>query len=223
MRYGVKSEMGASVGVGGLIIGISMLVVFSMAYQAIALQIESGLDRIEDADQPTPSFSIDNAELWEGAVVAVAITSGGAGYSSGGTIEASTGSGGFAATYTINGTGAIISVVITSHGNYSSPPTLVVNGGGSPTSQATFSATLGQVVYANFTNTGSTTIHHDDMWLFLDGQNATKFASVYSSNINSENWFSGETIDFRWFNTGHTASERLALTVGSTTVGHLMG
>ena len=38
--------MGASVGVGGLIIGISMLVVFSMAYQSISTQIESGVDRI---------------------------------------------------------------------------------------------------------------------------------------------------------------------------------
>ena len=46
--------MGASVGVGGLIIGISMLVVFSMAYQAISLQVDSGIDRIDDAaNEPT--------------------------------------------------------------------------------------------------------------------------------------------------------------------------
>ena len=47
--------MSGSVGVGGLIIGISMLVIFSMAYQAISLQIESGVDRIEDADEPLPA------------------------------------------------------------------------------------------------------------------------------------------------------------------------
>ena len=55
--------MGASVGIGGLIIGVSMLVVFSMAYQSIALQIDSGIDRIEDADKPLPTFTLDNAEL----------------------------------------------------------------------------------------------------------------------------------------------------------------
>ena len=36
--------MSGSVGVGGLIIGMSMLVVFSMAYKAISLQIVSGSD-----------------------------------------------------------------------------------------------------------------------------------------------------------------------------------
>jgi hypothetical protein len=55
--------MGASVGVGGLIIGISMLVVFSMAYQAISLQIDSGVDRIEEADEPIPTFTIDDAVI----------------------------------------------------------------------------------------------------------------------------------------------------------------
>ena len=50
--------MSGSVGVGGLIIGISMLVIFSMAYQAISLQIESGVDRIEDADEPLPALSL---------------------------------------------------------------------------------------------------------------------------------------------------------------------
>ena len=119
--------MGASVGVGGLIIGISMLVVFSMAYQAISLQVDSGLDRIDDAaDEPSPTFTIDDAIIYTGAIVDVTINDGGSGYSSGGTIEASTGTGGFSATYTVNGNGNITSVVITSHGNYSSLPTLVV-------------------------------------------------------------------------------------------------
>ena len=80
-----------------------MLMVFSMAHQAISLQIESGVDRIEDADEPTPTFTIDDAVMFTGAIVDVAVASGGAGYSSGGTIEASSGTGGFSATYTING------------------------------------------------------------------------------------------------------------------------
>ena len=211
--------MGASVGVGGLIIGISMLVVFSMAYQAISLQIESGVDRIEEADEPTPTFTIDDAVIFTGAIVDVTIADGGAGYSSGGTIEASSGNGGFSATYTTNGTGAITSVVITSHGNYSSLPTLVVNGGGTPTSTASLTAVSGNVLYANLTNTGSTTIAHDDVWMFLDGQDATQFSSVYNPPL-TDLWFSGETLFLDWFDTGLPGNERLTLTVGKTTVGH---
>lgn len=215
--------MGASVGVGGLIIGISMLVVFSMAYQAISLQVDSGLDRIDDAaDEPSPTFTIDDAIIYTGAIVDVTINDGGSGYSSGGTIEASTGTGGFSATYTVNGNGNITSVVITSHGNYSSLPTLVVNGGGTPTATASFTATRGSVVYANMTNTGSTTIDHEDMWLYIDGRNATQFSSAYTSQINSELWFSGETLNLRWFDTGLPGDERLALSVGSTIVGHAL-
>ena len=152
----------------------------------------------------------------------VTINDGGSGYSSGGTIEASGGSGGFSATYTVNGNGNITSVVITSHGNYSSIPTLVVNGGGTPTASASFTAVRGSVVYANMTNTGSTTIDHDDMWLYLDGRNATQFSSAYVSQINSELWFSGESLSLRWFDTGLPGDERLALSVGSTIVGHAL-
>lgn len=211
--------MGASVGVGGLIIGISMLVVFSMAYQAISLQIESGMDRIEGADEPIPAFTIDDAVIYTGAIVDVTIVGGGSGYSSGGTIEASSGTGGFSATYTIDGSGAITSVAITSHGNYSSLPTLVVNGGGTPTSTASLTAVRGNVLYANLTNTGSTTIAHDDAWMFLDGQNATQFSSVYNPSL-TDLWFSGETLFLNWFDTGLPGDERMTLTVGSTTVGH---
>ena len=211
--------MGASVGVGGLIIGISMLVVFSMAYQAISLQIESGMDRIEGADEPIPAFTIDDAVIYTGAIVDVTIVGGGSGYSSGGTIETSSGTGGFSATYTIDGTGAITSVAITSHGNYSSLPTLVVNGGGTPTSTASLTAVRGNVLYANLTNTGSTTIAHDDAWMFLDGQDATQFSSVYNPSL-TDLWFSGETLFLNWFDTGLPGDERMTLTVGSTTVGH---
>ena len=209
--------MSGSVGVGGLIIGISMLVIFSMAYQAISLQIESGVDRIEDADEPLPAFTIDDAVIYTGAIVDVTINNGGSGYSAGGTIQASGGAGGLSATSTLDGNGAITSVVITSHGNYSSLPTLVVTGGGTPTSPASLTAVRGNVVYANITNTGSTTVHHDNMWLFLDGQNATTFASVYNAPL-TNNWYSGETLFLDWFDTGFPGDERLTLTVGPPTV-----
>tara|TARA_B100001287_G_C22675690_1_gene527518 strand:- start:956 stop:1603 length:648 start_codon:yes stop_codon:yes gene_type:complete len=212
--------MGASVGVGGLIIGISMLVVFSMAYQSISTQIESGVDRIEEAEEPLPTFTIDDAVIYTGAIVDVTIVSGGSGYSSGGTIEASSGSGGFSATYTVNSSGAITAVEVTSHGNYTSLPSLVVNGGGTPTSVASLTAVRGNVLYANMTNTGSTTVDHDDMWLFLDGQDPTPFSTVYQSSISSNLWFSGETLFLNWYDTGLNGNERMTLSVGSTTVGH---
>ena len=215
--------MGASVGIGGLIIGMALLVVFAMANQAISQQIYAGLDRIDEADQPTPTVRIDDAELWEGAVVNVTITNGGSGYSAGGTIEASTGTGGFSATYTIDGSGTITSVVITSHGNYSSPPTLVVNGVPAPSVSATLTASLGNVIHANLTNTGSVTVHHEEMWLFVDGQNATMFASAYSSSISSTLWFSGETLWLQWIDADIVGNQRLTLSAGSTTTGHILG
>ena len=51
--------MGASVGIGGLIIGISMLVVFSMAYQSISSQIDTGLERLDDGPQLEITLSIE--------------------------------------------------------------------------------------------------------------------------------------------------------------------
>ena len=68
-------------------------------------------------------------------------------------------------------------------------------------------------------NTGSTTIAHDDVWVFLDGQNATQFSSVYNPP-QTDLWFSGETLFLDWYNTGLPGDERMTLSVGSTTVGH---
>ena len=213
--------MGASVGVGGLIVGISMLVVFSMAYQSITMQIDSGLERIENADDPIPTFTLDDAELWEGAVVDISITGAGAGYTDG-TFAASSGTGGLQGTFTTN-SGSITSMVITSHGNYSSAPTLLCNVVCTPTSTATFTVTLGNVIYANLTNTGSVTVPHDDMWLFVDGNNATTFSSVYTSSISSENWYSGETVELVWWNASVSGDQRLSLTAGPLSVSTVLG
>ena len=215
--------MGASVGIGGLIVGVSMLVIFSMAYQSIALQIDSGLDRIENADEPLPTFTMDDAELWEGAVVDITITSGGSGYSDG-TFEPDPNTGGLFGTFTTSG-GAIDSVVITSHGNYSSAPTLKFNCNVSCTPSGpapTYTIDLGNVIYANLTNTGSATVSHDDMWLFVDGINATSFGDAFTSPITSELWFSGETLSLQWLNADVAGSNRLTLTAGSMTVSHML-
>ena len=214
--------MGASVGIGGLIVGISMLVVFSMAYQSISSQIDSGLDRLDNADEPVPTFTIDDAILFDGAVVDYTIVTPGTGYTNG-TLAASTGNGGFAGDYTVDGSGAIIDVVITSHGDYSSPPTLTITCttacvGNSGTADVT--ATLGNAVYANFTNAGSATIDFDDMWLFKNGTNPVPFDTVYTSAISSTNWFTGETLFLQWIDTGTIGEDRISMTVGPTTIGH---
>ncbi|HII37817.1 MAG TPA: hypothetical protein HA354_04915, partial [Candidatus Poseidoniaceae archaeon] len=47
--------MGASVGIGGLIVGTSMLVVLALAVNAIDLRLESSLETIESANEPIPT------------------------------------------------------------------------------------------------------------------------------------------------------------------------
>ena len=215
--------MGASVGIGGLIVGISMLVVFSMAYQSISSQIETGLERLDEADEPIPTFTIDDATLWDGAIVGYTITPG-SGYTDG-TLSTSTGTGGFAGTYTVGGSGEIADVVITSHGNYSSPPTLVITcstacTGNSGTGSVT--PTLGNAVYANFTNSGTNTIDFDDIWLFTNGANPVEFDTIYTSGISSTNWYAGETLFLQWIDTGTIGEDRISLTVGATTIGHIL-
>ncbi|MBL6743594.1 MAG: hypothetical protein ISP83_04360 [Candidatus Poseidonia sp.] len=214
--------MGASVGIGGLIVGISMLVVFSMAYQSITSQIDSGLERLDDADEPIPTFTIDDAILFDGAVVDSTIATAGTGYTNG-TLASSTGGGGFAGEYTVDGSGAIVDVVITSHGDYATAPTLTITcatpcTGNSGTGSVV--PTLGNAVYANFTNTGSSTIQFDDMWLFTNGTNPVPFDTAYTSSISSTNWFTGETLFLQWIDTGTIGHDRISMTVGPTTVGH---
>ena len=117
--------MGASVGVGGLIVGTSMLVVLALAVNAIDLRMETSLETIESASEPPSSFTIDNADIALGAVTTLQIDNAGTGYSDGtlSTLEP----GDFAGTYTVNSSGAIISWSITNHGDYSSDPTIVID------------------------------------------------------------------------------------------------
>ena len=86
--------MGASVGIGALIVGTSLMLVFALAVQSLDSRMETSLEIIDDAGEPIPSFQIDDATLWEGAVLTVAITTNGSGYQDGTLVEQS-GSGGF--------------------------------------------------------------------------------------------------------------------------------
>ena len=71
--------MAGSVGIGGLIIGVSLLVVFSMAVQTMSYQMETSMEVLDAAADPVPRFVIDDASLVEGAILTVAVTGTGSG------------------------------------------------------------------------------------------------------------------------------------------------
>ena len=201
--------MAGSVGIGGLIIGVSLLVVFSMAVQTMSYQMETSMEVLDAAADPLPSYVIADASLLEGAILSVTVT--GTGLGSGvvdGTLVANggVGLGGFSATFTVS-SGEIDtnSVVITSHGSYSTLPTsITVSGQGTLNPAPTFTFTTGDIFYANLTNTGDKTIKTNDVWLFFDGESPTKFSSVHRDGwaqnqatppFASGNWYVGETVD----------------------------
>ena len=135
--------MGASVGVGALVVGTSLLLIFALAVQTLDNRLDASLEAIDDAGDLLPSLQIEDATLWEGAVLSVTVSSNGSGYVDGNLIATGTGSG-FSGTFTVDAAGGIETVTITSRGNYSSPPTITVDASGqSPTSTATFSSSTG--------------------------------------------------------------------------------
>jgi archaellum component FlaF (FlaF/FlaG flagellin family) len=73
--------MGASVGVGALIVGASLLTIFALASAAIDLQVDEALERIEESgDNSVPSFTVDDASNDVDGVAEVTITAPGTGY-----------------------------------------------------------------------------------------------------------------------------------------------
>ena len=217
--------MGASVGVGALVVGTSLLLIFALAVQTLDNRLDASLEAIDDAGDPLPSLQIEDATLWEGAVLSVTVSSNGSGYVDGNLIATGTGSG-FSGTFTVDAAGGIETVTITSRGNYSSPPTITVDASGqSPTSAATLSSTTGNHIYANLTNTGSVTLPLREVWLFLDGGTAeepTNLGSAYMPTISSTNWYPGETIALDWSEDGPTSYQRISLTAGGLSVAHTL-
>ena len=203
--------MGASVGVGGLIVGTSMLVVLALAVNAIDLRLESSLETIDSANEPIPQFTIDNADLALGAILDLQIDSAGTGYVDG-TLSAANATGsGFTGTFTVDANGAIISAEITRRGDYSSDPDIVIDGpqpsgvGGSIsiTSRVT-------VVYANITSTGSVVTPVDEVWLFLDGSIARNLGNL-APTADSDNIYPGDTIGVQWRNIPTNVYETIAI------------
>ena len=204
--------MGASVGIGGLIVGTSMLVVLALAVNAIDLRLESSLDTIDSANEPVPSFTIDNADIATGAITNLQIDNPGSGYVDG-TISAIGGGGsGFSGTFTVNSSGAIVSWSITSHGDYSSNPTIIIDGPQPTGSNGALSvATRSTVIDMNITNVGSVIVPLNELWLFLDGENARNLARL-SPVADSEYIYPSDTVGIEWRGfVGNNAFETVAL------------
>jgi hypothetical protein len=215
--------MGASVGVGGLIIGISMLVVFSMAVTSLSNQTATSLEVIEAAHTPEPIITIDNANLTKFAIDTITIIdAGGDGVYSLGFLT-SPSCPGFSASFTLSsGAFSVIDTVdVISPGSCSSgiPGDIVVDQAppADPADVAEFSATTKSIFWANLTNDGTETISTDTAWLFFDGESPRTIASANAIVVeNYDNWFSGETIEIFWDDADDY--ERLSLSVGETSV-----
>ena len=203
--------MGASVGVGGLIVGTSMLVVLALAVNAIDLRMETSLETIESANEPLPAFTIDNADLALGAILNLQIDDGGTGYVDG-TLSATGGGGsGFSGTFTVDANGTIIDAVITNRGDYSSDPTIVIDGPQPTGVNASISIT-GRItlVYANITNIGPAIVPIDEVWLFLDGNIAENLANI-GPIADSDNIYPSDTVGIQWRNIPSNVYETIAM------------
>ena len=208
--------MGASVGIGGLIVGTSMMVVFALAVNVIDIRVDSSLDTLDSANEPSPTFTIDVADIALGAVTSLQIDDAGDGYLNGtlSTLEA----GGSTGSFTVNSTGSIISWSITDHGDYSSDPTIVIDNpppGATNGSLSVLARTT--VVDASFSNTGSVIVPVEEVWLFLDGQEPTKLAALAPS-VPSDNIYSGDTVSIEWRGLGNTVFEKISLSANGYSV-----
>jgi hypothetical protein len=208
--------MGASVGIGGLIVGTSMMVVFALAVNVIDIRVDSSLETLDSANEPLPTFTIDIADIALGAVTSLQIDDAGDGYVNGtiSTLEA----GGFTGSFTVNSTGSIISWSITDHGDYSSDPTIVIDNpppGATNGDLSVLARTT--VVDVSFTNTGSVIVPVEEAWLFLDGQEPTKL-TVLAPSVPSDNIYSGDTVSIEWRGLGNDVFEKVSLSANGYSV-----
>ena len=209
--------MGASVGVGGLIVGISMLLVFSMAITTLSSQTVTSLEVIESAQTPAPIITIDSAQYLN-SIHAVTIVSGGTGYVDGQLISADCP--GFSVGFTVT-TGVITSIEpIINRGVCNADPATIEVENQPGGLNADFDSEIKRYLPADLTNDGSETLSTDGVWLFFDGSSPSKMTSTdFSPSIVKSNWFSGETISVIGASEGPTPLHaRMSLTVGETSV-----
>ncbi len=205
--------MAGSAGIGGLIVGTTMLVVFALVLTSLQARVDAHLEQIDAAEEPPPEFEVVNAVLETDGLVGVTVTSVGSGYSDGDTVTAD---GRTVGSIITDGSGGVDSVVITEPWNFSAgAPTFGSTGGAG----ATFTGTFGNVVFLNITNVDSTTLDLTTMYAAVDGGNHTSLSSLTRTDASGTNVYTGETGRLVWLAGTNSAWTRVAITSGDVLLG----
>lgn len=207
--------MGASTGIGGLIVGMAMLAVFVIFVGTLDARLATHLSVTEPGDPP-PEVSFVDANVDVTGLADIGITTAGSGYQVGD--EVLDGTTVVGTVTEVDGSGGLLDLSVSMEGNrdFTSSPTLTISSVGG--SSGAVSAVLGSVVHANVTNVGSTVLPLDEVWTFLDGENVERLPDLVVAEPIGTNLYSGETMWVMWLEGSSTSWERLALSVGSTTV-----
>ncbi len=205
-----------SVAVGAMVVGTSLLVVFALAMATLEAQVEDSIAQIEASAEPITQFTIENANNVEGAVVSFTINNPGSGYTAG-QVEVNGSTGSFLADLVISG-GIVTGLNILDHGSsylYTSTYFLEVTGPNAGTN-LNISATIGNIVYLNITNDGSTDVDTDFAWLFTDGGSPLNLSDGYNG-YQPTIIFPGETFEFYYDSGAQSTATRLAVTIDGQT------
>ena len=205
-----------SVAVGAMVVGTSLLVVFALAMATLEAQVDDSIAQIEASAEPVAQFTIENANNVEGAVVSYTINNGGTNYSAG-QVEVNDSAGSFLADLVISG-GTVTGLNILNHGSsylYTSSYFLEVTGPNTGTN-LNISATLGNLVYLNVTNEGSTDFNTDFSWLFTDGGSPINLSNGHEG-YQPTIIFPGETFQFYYDSGAQSTATRLAVTIDGQT------
>jgi hypothetical protein len=207
--------MSASTGIGGLIVGMAMLAVFVMFVGTLDARLSTHLSVTEQNDPP-PDVTFVDANMDLNGLVEISITTNGSGYSVGDDVLDGTNVVGTVTEVDASGGLEAVSVAMEGNRDFTSSPSLTIGTSGG--SSGTVSAVLGSVVHANVTNVGSTVLALDEIWTFLDGENVEHLPDLVVAEPIGNNLYSGETMWVMWLEGSATAWERLAISVGETTV-----
>jgi len=193
-----------------MVVGTSMLVVFALAMATLEQQVDNSLAELEHAAEPVPGFTIDDATNVEGAVVSFTINNGGTSYTAG-QVEVNGSAGSFLADLVVT-LGVVTGLDIIDHGSsylYTSTYYLVLTGPNTGSS-LNITATLGNIVYTNITNTGSVDINTEHSWVISDGSNPHNLSDDFQGYL-PETIFPGETYTHHYYSDSQSTVGRIAV------------
>jgi len=207
-----------SIAVGAMVVGTSMLVVFALAMATLEAQVDNSIAQIEATAEPIPLFTIEDATNVEGAVLSYTINDGGTGYTAGQVEVIGSPAGSFLADLVISNSNIVTGLNILDHGSsylYASTYFLEVTSS-NPGSNLNISVTLGNLVYLNLTNDGSTDAKTDFIWLFTDGGSPINVSDGHEGYL-SDTIFPGETFEFYYDSGAQATASRIAVTIDGVT------